>query len=142
MRTWEVRKVILLGRVLTCKAGEFVYKEMDPVDCMYFILEGEVRLHGHDDSSGGKVALAHFGPSDVFGEAYLVAPGTSAESAQAVTDVRYVEFNYDDLTRMRLLYPWTAAQVYENLARVLGNRLVVSSMLYVESRKAMPSGPA
>jgi uncharacterized protein len=142
MRTWEVRKVILLGRVLTCKAGEFVYKEMDRVDCMYFILEGEVRLHGHDDSTGGKVGLAYFGPSDVFGEAYLAAPGASAESAQAVTDVRYVELNYDDLTRARLLYPWTAAQVYENLARILGNRLVVSSMMYIESRKAGAPNPA
>ena len=142
MRTWEVRKVILLGRVLTCKSGEFVYKEMDEIDCMYFILEGEVQLHGHDDSTGGKVGLAHFGPSDIFGEAYLAAPGTSAESAQAMTDVRYVEFNNADLTRMRLLSPWTAAQVYENLARILGNRLVVSSMLYVESRKGASPSPA
>jgi predicted RND superfamily exporter protein len=130
----QIKKIVLMGRIFTRQKGEFIYRDMEEGDSMFFVLEGAVRIFGRDETNGKEISYALLAPSDVFGEIALLDAGARAENAVAAQDVRYVEFTGADFVRLHRLYPRTASHLYQNLARILGHRLVVTNWMYRESK--------
>ena len=61
-------------------ANDTIYKEEDPADALYMVVEGRVRL-----SSGGRV-LSEVGPGEAFGTWALVDGSARGQRADAVED--------------------------------------------------------
>ena len=68
----------------TFRAGDAVFAEGDPGNCMYVITSGTVSLQ-----QGGK-ELEEVGPGALFGEMALIDLGPRSASAVAVTDCELV----------------------------------------------------
>ena len=59
--TDQLANLALISEEVTLAAGEPVYREEEPSDAMYLVLEGQVRLHRQN------VDVTIAGPGDVFG---------------------------------------------------------------------------
>lgn len=76
---------------LSLAAGEAVFREGDPSDCAYVIVEGAVEISKLMES--GPVPLAELRPGDVFGELGLLdeSPRSATATAKGPTKIRRIE---------------------------------------------------
>ena len=130
------------------EAGETVFEEGDPGDCLYIIQSGAIELTraGPD----GVRPLENLGPGDFFGEMSVVLGGTRSVRARALSPTRVIELDSSTLQEMCLEQPEIAIRLIRRLAArvidlekqvfALGAddllRLVVRALL----RRAKPSG--
>jgi CRP-like cAMP-binding protein len=82
-------EVALLLDEVQHRAGEAVFAEGDPGDCMYIIVDGEVRVHD------GKRTLNHLSQGDVFGEMALLDSQPRVASVTAVQDTRLLHLEQE-----------------------------------------------
>ncbi|MBU4130629.1 MAG: cyclic nucleotide-binding domain-containing protein, partial [Proteobacteria bacterium] len=62
-------------------------------------------------------------PGEVFGEIAMVDPGMRTADILATQNMKYLEFSWKGMKRIRLIYPRIAVHLYRNLAQILGARL-------------------
>ena len=75
----------------TVKAGQVIFRDGDPGDCLYGVVSGEIEL-----SSGG-VPVEMIGPGSCFGAtALLEADHCRFGEATAVTDAELLEMNREE----------------------------------------------
>jgi signal transduction histidine kinase len=74
---------------LRFKAGETYFRQSDPADAMFVILEGQLQLRGE---IGGETALFTIKPGDVTGVLPFSRMKQFTVAARAVTDVRVLRF--------------------------------------------------
>ncbi|MBW2117901.1 MAG: MMPL family transporter [Deltaproteobacteria bacterium] len=134
MRPWQIKKIVLLGRIREAKAGEHVFREWDEGDSMSLILEGRAHAYSVQKKTGNEVSYAQFSPGDVFGEICMLDTCPRSANVRATTDIKYVEITRDDFQRLHMLYPHIASKAFRNLARILGHRLVISDWMYLEKK--------
>jgi CRP-like cAMP-binding protein len=93
------------------------------------------------DLDGRERTLSIVEPGGVFGETGLSSDGYRMFSARAETAAEVLQLDFDMLDRLRRRFPFTAAKVFRNLARILGERLqdTTSAMLFLTSDTA-PDG--
>jgi CRP-like cAMP-binding protein len=99
--------------VRSLKQGETVFKEGDPADFMYAVIEGavEITLHG--------TVLERIGSSGVFGEMSLVDGKPHSATATAATDCQLAAINEKRFLRLVEQMPQFALQIM----RVITERL-------------------
>ncbi len=95
------------------KAGEDIFKEGDPGDVMYVVVEGEVEilLHG--------AVIDEWGPGSLFGEMALLEATPRSATARARTNVRVVPINEKRFLFLVQQTPFFALQVM----RIMSERL-------------------
>ncbi len=71
------------------KAGETYFRQSDPADAMFVILEGQLQLRGE---IGGETAFFNIKPGDVTGVLPFSRMKQFTVAARAVTDVRVLRF--------------------------------------------------
>src|ERR1700726_2324392 len=71
------------------KAGETYFRQSDPADAMFVVLEGQLQLRGE---LGGETAVFAVQPGDVTGTLPFSRMKQFTVSARAVTDVRALRF--------------------------------------------------
>lgn len=88
----------------TFPAGEVVYREGDPADCVYFIEKGEVEVSRF--RYGQKRSIARLGPGGYFGEMSLLSdqPNRSA-TVLAITETRAAAVGKENFLRMIFTVP-------------------------------------
>ncbi|MCP4404386.1 MAG: MMPL family transporter [bacterium] len=124
LKRWHVKKVVLLGRMQEAKQGDTVIRQGDTGRSMYLLLEGGVQVEVGDEQNGTPpLVVHHIGPGEIFGEIALVNPGPRSADVRAVSNVTYVELDWESIERIRRIYPRIAAHLYRNLAYILGARL-------------------
>ncbi len=123
LKTWHIKKVVLLGNMLNTPQGEMVLQHGDAGRSMYLLLEGRVQVEAVEKATQKRTVVAQLGPGDVFGEIALVNPGPRTADIQATEDVQYLEIDWDSIERIRRIYPRIAANLYRNVAQILGQRL-------------------
>ena len=69
--------------------GHTVFAEGEPGDRLYIIMNGKVKI-GRRSPDGRENLLTIMGPSDMFGELSIFAPGPRTSSATTITEVRAV----------------------------------------------------
>jgi glutaminase len=121
----ELTAVVAAAEVHVLDAGTTVFREGDPADQLYFLLEGRVSvlLPLNADALAPTRRLATFGPGVAFGEMALL--DDEARSADVVCDERSKVASLS-LTALHALHdehPDVAATMQANLARLLARRL-------------------
>ncbi len=129
LKSWQIKKVVLLGRMVETEAGERAVTQGEHGETMYLILEGRARVFRTDEDGKGDVTFATFGPGDVFGEIALVEPGERSSNVQAEEPLKCLELNMQSLMRIQRIYPRIASRLFQNLSRILGARLVATGKM-------------
>ncbi len=124
LRPWQIKKVVLLGRLLEKGAGELAVREGEKGSSMYLLLEGQAEVIGKEMKTGKEITFAQLNPGDIFGEIALVEPGPRSADVRALQPIKYLEIDWEGLKRIRRIYPRIGGKLFLNLSRVLGQRLI------------------
>jgi predicted RND superfamily exporter protein len=119
---WEARKLVLLGGLRSLRPGELLIRAGESGDELYMVVSGRVRVFALD-AEGRERTLTVLGPSAVLGEVAMVGNGVRSASAVAESEAEVLAISYASLERIRKRFPFTAAKMYRNLARILSARL-------------------
>jgi CRP-like cAMP-binding protein len=118
--------------------GQVLFREGDASDTAYVVMEGHARaLREHSD--GRSIALARFGPGDVFGELAMFDDERRSATVEALDDLRALAILGPDMRRLLREHPDIAVQLVIGLARKLrgaNERLTRQSFQTVQSRVA------
>jgi CRP/FNR family transcriptional regulator len=119
-------------------AGEVVFREGDESNTCYVVRSGHARaVREHQD--GRQIALATFGPGDIFGELALFDDERRSATIQTIDAVEALAILGPDMRRLMLRRPQLAVALAGNLARRLratNERLANQSFQTVQSRVA------
>ena len=119
-------------------AGEVVFREGDASNTCYIVRTGHARaVREHAD--GRQIALATFGPGDIFGELAMFDDERRSATIQTIDPVDALAILGPDMRRLMLRRPQLAVALAANLARRLratNERLANQSFQTVQSRVA------
>jgi GNAT superfamily N-acetyltransferase len=103
----------------TFAEGTEVFRQGDPCDEMYLLLEGEVAIY----IEGRKQPIGTVRAGECLGEISVLTGGEHAATARAVTPVEAGVLTKKDLQSLVRLRPGIGVVLYRNLARGLGEKL-------------------
>lgn len=135
LKPWQMKKIVLLGRIKDAAAGEIIFREWDDGESMFLILKGEVQIYGVQEETGKEIPYNLLLPGDIFGQIAMLEPGPRSANVRAKSDTTFVEINREDFDRLQKMYPRIAAKALRNMARILGHQLVISSWRYKEKAR-------
>jgi CRP/FNR family transcriptional regulator len=119
-------------------AGEVVFREGDSSNTCYVVRSGHARaVREHVD--GRQIALATFGPGDIFGELAMFDDERRSATIETIDAVEALAILGPDLRRLMLERPQLAVAIAAALARRLratNERLSSQSFQTVQSRVA------
>ena len=110
----ELREVLERGSEKVVPAGEVNGREGDPVEDLYVILEGELRIT--KKVNGGEVVINTFSPGDFFAEVPLLAGTPFLATGRALTDCRMFLIPNDLFRHMLTEYPAFSNSILETMA--------------------------
>lgn len=119
-------------------AGEVVFREGDESNTCYVVRTGHARaVREHAD--GRQIALATFGPGDIFGELAMFDDERRSATVETIDPVEALAILGPDMRRLMLRRPQLAVALAGSLARRLratNERLASQSFQTVQSRVA------
>jgi CRP/FNR family cyclic AMP-dependent transcriptional regulator len=119
-------------------ARQVVFREGDDSDTCYIVRSGHARaVREHGD--GRQIALAQFGPGDIFGELALFDTERRSATVEAVDDLEVVAVLGADMRSLMRRHPDIAVELVIALGRRLreaNERLARQSFQTVQSRVA------
>ncbi|GAB7126706.1 Crp/Fnr family transcriptional regulator [Amantichitinum ursilacus] len=100
--------------------GTFLFREGDPGEAMYLLVEGRTRSFTSDNQ--GKEFVFLIGePGDVFGEVSMIDDSPRSWSAQVEEDSTFLMFTKQDFRTAMDAYPQLKDKLILNLARMVRN---------------------
>jgi CRP-like cAMP-binding protein len=111
----ELSQIALITDEVLFDAGDEIFREGDPGQTLYFILEGKVRIH----SAGVADDLATLGERAVFGEMALLDSEPRSASATAIADVVCLKIERDDFNEILT----EKGEIAQGIIKVLTRRL-------------------
>lgn len=129
LRSYQIKKVILMGRIDNRLVGEKLFSEGDYGQSMFLILEGKGTVSRINAETGEEIVFASVSPGDVVGEIALVEAGPRSADVRVVEDMQYIEINWEGLHRIRMAYPWLSSRLFLNLSRIMGKRLIATNKI-------------
>jgi CRP-like cAMP-binding protein len=134
----ELERVAQVAVPRRFAAGQVVFREGDESDTCYIVRAGQARAtRRHTD--GRTIALATFGPGDIFGELAMFDRERRSATVEAVTDTEVVAILGADMRRLLHEHPDISIKLLAALGRRLretNERLVRQSFQTVQSRVA------
>jgi CRP/FNR family transcriptional regulator len=120
-------------------AHRVIFREGDSSDTCYVVRSGHARaLLEHPD--GRTIALAHFGPGDIFGELAMFDDERRSATVETLDEVHAVAVLGSDMRRLLRDHPDLAVKLVISLGRRLreaNDRLTRQSFQTVQSRVAV-----
>jgi len=119
MNIHESKLLTLVADTRDYEDGEIIFRENEPGDDVFVILEGQVevffdaRFHGQDRP------ITCLERGQVFGERVLFPKANRMDSARALGKVQLLELNVKNLTDLKTRFPLIAVKLYFNLAQNL-----------------------
>ena len=89
-----------LVREVNLAKGEYLFKEGDPGEPFYLIIESEIEIEKNDPETGKEIHLAVLRPGELFGEMASLSDFHRATSAKALGPVRLLEISQDKISRI------------------------------------------
>jgi CRP-like cAMP-binding protein len=118
--------------------GQVIFREGDESDTCYIVATGHARaLREHSD--GRTIALARFGPGDIFGELAMFDDERRSATVEAMDDLQAFAVMSADMRRLMREHPDIAVKLVTALGRRLraaNERLARQSFQTVQSRVA------
>jgi CRP/FNR family transcriptional regulator len=134
----ELAKVAEVAVPRTFGSGHVVFREGDQSDTCYVVAGGHARaLREHSD--GRTIALARFGPGDIFGELAMFDDERRSATIEALDELHVLAILGQDMRRLLRLHPDMAVKLVISLGRRLraaNERLSRQSFQTVQSRVA------
>ena len=119
-------------------AGEVVFREGDESNTCYVVRSGHARaVREHAD--GRQIALATFGPGDIFGELAMFDDERRSATVETIDALEVLAILGPDMRRLMLRRPQIAVSLAASLSRRLrttNERLASQSFQTVQSRVA------
>jgi CRP/FNR family cyclic AMP-dependent transcriptional regulator len=104
----------------TCCQGQLIYSQEDPVEALFLLKRGRVRLY-RLTPSGKRLELAVIEPGTFFGEMPLLGESMRNTYAEALEDSLICVMSRSDIERLVCAHPQVALRIIE----VLGRRLAL-----------------
>ena len=101
---------------------------------MYLILEGAAKVE-LEIASGERMLVGELSEGEIFGEMALINEVERTANVIATEETKVLSIDWDSLRRIRRIFPWISTQLFLNISRVLGTRLVQSNHELAEARK-------
>jgi len=117
-------------------AGELIFRQGDPGESIYAVLEGEVRVFTKDHRDD-ELELAVLGPKEIFGELSLLSGKFRSESVTALETTVLAELSYSAMEKLMQEYP----DVEKKLVRYRKERFQDMERRLAEARMRIPAGP-
>ena len=92
-------------------AERVIFREGDPGDCLYLIVEGQVRV------TRGETLLREQGPKSFFGEIAVLEGANRTATITTTTPVRFLRLDRDNLLRLMEELPAIAIGICQTLSR-------------------------
>jgi CRP-like cAMP-binding protein len=118
--------------------GQTVFREGDESSTCYIVRSGRARAV-REHSDGRSIALAHFGPGDIFGELAMFDNECRSATVQTLEDTELTAILGSDMQRLMRQHPDIAVHLLAALAgrlRETNERLTRQSFQTVQSRVA------
>jgi len=120
------------------EAGQVIFREGDASHTCYMVRHGHARaLREHPD--GRSIALAHFGPGDIFGELAMFDDERRSATVQTLDEVDALAVAGGDMRRLLVRHPDIAVKLVTSMGRRLraaNERIARQSFHTVQSRVA------
>lgn len=116
----QARVFALMSKLESHPSGELVISQGDFARDMYVVVDGT--LEAWIERGDERKVLSTMSRGAVMGEAGYFGQRRTA-NVSAVTQVRLLRFDAQDLERLRRRFPWIAATIFRNLNRVQAERL-------------------
>ncbi len=108
--------------VITCGFSETVFREGEPGDSMFMILEGQTRVY--TKTKGGEILfLRMLNAGDAFGEVALLTQAPRSASVEAVRESVLIKMTSASLQKLVSEQPAATAPFLHYLARTVGRQL-------------------
>ncbi len=124
------------------EAGQVIFREGDASHTCYMVRHGHARaLREHPD--GRSIALAHFGPGDIFGELAMFDDERRSATVQTLDAVDALAVAGADMRRLLVRHPDIAVKLVTSMGRRLraaNERIARQSFQTVQSRVASVLG--
>jgi CRP-like cAMP-binding protein len=111
----ELSQIALITDEVLFDAGDEIFREGEPGQTLFFIIDGRVRIH----SAGVVDDLALLGERAVFGEMALLDSEPRSASATAVTDLVCLKIERDDFNEILT----EKGEIAQGIIKVLTRRL-------------------
>jgi CRP/FNR family transcriptional regulator len=134
----DLRRVAEVAVPRRFAAGQIIFREGDASDTCYVVRSGHARAV-HENVDGRAIALAHFGPGDIFGELAMFDAEKRSATLEALDDLEAVAIAGSDMRRLMREHAAMSASLAIALARRLreaNERLARQSFQTVQSRVA------
>src|SRR6059058_4096798 len=135
----ELQRVAEVAVPRRFDAGEVVFREGDESSTCYVVRSGHARaIREHTD--GRSIALAHFGPGDIFGELAMFDDERRSATVETLDDVEAIAILGADMRRLLREHPDIAVKLVIALGRRMraaNERLARQSFQTVQSRVAV-----
>jgi CRP/FNR family transcriptional regulator len=118
--------------------GQAIFREGDTSDTCYILRSGHARAV-RENPDGRLIALAHFGPGDIFGELAMFDDERRSATVETLDDVEVIAILGADMRRLMREHPEIAVKLVGTLGRRLreaNERLSRQSFQTVQSRVA------
>lgn len=127
----ECRRLMAVGEIKRFNGEETIIAEGEPVDAIYVVVSGEVRVElSH---LGGIVAVARFGPGELFGEMSYVEDDAASASVVADGETQIRCIVGQEIRRIAEQDPSFEGRFFRSLASVLSRRLRATTPRVVTS---------
>jgi CRP/FNR family cyclic AMP-dependent transcriptional regulator len=112
------------GQIVSFRQGEWLFREGDPANSLYVVLEGTVDIQlALDANRDVYTDVESLVPGDVVGWSTLVEPFVYRMGAIATSDARLAMIEGLSLAEIVDDYPEASCKLMRNLARIVGERL-------------------
>jgi len=134
----DLRRVAQVAVPRRFAAGQVIFREGDPSNTCYVVRRGHCRAV-RENIDGRTIALAHFGPGDIFGELAMFDDERRSATIETLDDVEAIAIAGSDMRRLMREHGDIAVKLVIGVARRLreaNDRLTRQSFQTVQSRVA------
>jgi CRP/FNR family transcriptional regulator, cyclic AMP receptor protein len=134
----DVRRVADVAVPRRFATGQVIFREGDSSDTCYVVRSGHTRAL-RENTDGRMIALAHFGPGDIFGELAMFDDERRSATVETLDAVEAIAIAGSDMRRLLREHPDIAVKLLVGVARRLreaNERLTRQSFQTVQSRVA------
>jgi hypothetical protein len=119
---WQVKKLLVAGKLEEYPADTAIFREGDIGDTMYAIVSG-----GVDVIKGETGKVTELGTGEIFGEMGIVRRKERTATIRTNQPTELLHINDATLRRVQRRFPRIATKFYNNLTRILAERLAVTT---------------
>jgi CRP-like cAMP-binding protein len=138
LATDDLRRVAQVAVPRRFATGQVIFREGDSSDTCYVVRRGHCRAL-RENIDGRTIALAHFGPGDIFGELAMFDDERRSATIETLDDVEAIAIAGSDMRRLLREHADIAVKLVIGVARRLreaNQRLTNQSFQTVQSRVA------